>query len=403
MAPDPSANKQIELSAVTRLLLVCARPALSDALRLTLRALVVKQLDWDTVLKAARRNFVVLLLRKHLLDAAADVVPSEVMVELDRLRNKITLRAMEVARIQRLLTDEIFGTRNIAHVFIKGATLSQQCYGDRYLRQYRDIDVLIDDVALVTVATDLVARGYVVSNPEWAKFKVKDLAAFCRYTCALELRAPSGILLELHRTLDNTGCVFPSREYLAAATARTLEGEQVQVLPITELFVYVCFHHSRHAWSSLHWCADLHAFWDHPEFDLAAISTLAERLGMGPTLAECLKLRVDLESLALHAELPAGHTASLLLPDCLAALADSIAATAAEAPPAAHGELQEPDFPHAWQKTPGYRWRFQRSRWHPTANDFNAWPLPVRWHWLYYLLKPLRIAAARLTGPPATQ
>ncbi|MGQ0800408.1 MAG: nucleotidyltransferase family protein [Pseudomarimonas sp.] len=390
------------LGRVAQLLLICSRPTLSDALQVTLRQIVAETLDWKALLASAQRNFVVVLLRKHLLAYAADLLPAAVADELSQLRKRSTMRAMEVMRIQSLLASEILAKPAVAHVFIKGATLAQEYYGDAFLRQYRDVDVLLEAGALLRVAKELIARGYAISNPEWTKFSDGNLAAFCRYTCALELRSPTGVMVELHRTLDNTGCVFSSKHYLAVARPSTLTNESLSVLPSAELYVYICFHHSRHRWESLHWCADLHAFSQHPQHDPTRAARLAHRFGMGVTLGECEKLKRDLDVLALHGELPHSHACSRLLAECLEALRNSITPPSEAAMPALAEGLAEPDFRHPWQKTFGYRWRFQWSRLRPTANDYIAWPLPLHWHWLYSVLKPIRVLRSHWASAAAT-
>jgi len=401
MAVGLPASHHQPLSPEAQLLLICARPRLSDEWRAVLRALVERPLDWDAALQAAQRNFVSVLLRKHLLESVADLLPAAVVDALNRLRKLSTLRALEVVRIQRMLASDILA--KVPHVFIKGATLAQRYFGDPFLRQYRDIDVLLDDAGLLAVGAALIGRGYVISNPDWGKFKDANLAAFCRYTCVLELRSPTGVSVELHRTLDNTGCVFSSKHYLATAITGTLDRDPISVLPSAELFVYLCFHHSRHQWSSLHWCADLHAFWQHPEHDPAAVKQLARRLGMQATVAECGQLRRDLDALAQHGALPDSQGNSRLLADCLAALHASITPPLAATQPALPEALAEPDFRYPWQKTLRYRWRFQWARLKPTANDYNALPLPLHWHWLYYLLKPIRVLHTHWARVPAAQ
>jgi len=379
------------LSGEARLLLLCARTKLSDAERTVLRQLIEQGVDWDAVLVAAKSNFVQVLVRRHVLDAAADRVPAGVLVELDRLRTFSTMRAMEVVRIQHMLVKEILDPGAIRHVFVKGASLSQRYYGDVFLRQYRDIDVLVEARSLATIGYALQSRGYVVTNPEWDGFGVQDLAAFCRFTCALEMRSPTGVLIEIHRTLDNTGCVFSTRAYLAAAITSSCGDKPIKVLPTAELFVYLCFHHSRHYWSSLHWCADLPALGEDPEYAPERVMQLARQAGMEGLVRECLTLRRNLQALGLHGNLPAGEDASRLLADCLQAIETSLAPTDSMDSAAHDDELLEPDFRYPWQKSLGYRWRFQWARWHPSTNDYNALPLPLRWHWLYYLIKPFRV------------
>lgn len=166
---------------------------LSSQLRAVLRTLSSQPLDWNRVLNGARSNFVVVLASKHLIGTAADLLPAQVIVELKRLRKQNAIRSLEIARIQRFLAEEMLEKQNLRQVFVKCATLSHQIYGDMYLRQYRDLDLLLDEASVVTVRGKLMRRGYIVTNAAWQRFRSQDLAAFCRYNSDLELRSPSGI------------------------------------------------------------------------------------------------------------------------------------------------------------------------------------------------------------------
>lgn len=388
-------DDMLHLQPVEQLLLLCARPVLDAELRRELRRVLGVGVDWNQVLRAAARNFMVVLLRKHVLESAGDMVPAAVVATLNQLRRASALRAMEVMRIQRMLATDLAA---LPHVFFKGATLSSVYYGDPYLRQYRDIDLLLDDGQVATIGRLLVDRGYVVTNGEWEIFKIPDLVAFCRYNAALELRSPSGITVELHRTLDNSGCVLPADEFIDARRPVAFAGTQMNVLPTAELFVYLCFHHARHKWSSLHWCGDLFAFAPEVQREWTRVSALARRLGLERTLTESVQLRQNLDTLARRGCLAVDSTASKFLADWYAALNSSTVIDSGHLETSVAMPTREPDFPYLWQKTLSYRWRFQLSRLRPSANDFNAWPLPDRWHWLYYLLKPARVLRQRLSG-----
>jgi hypothetical protein len=394
MTVAPTPTGYIALDPAARLLLLCARPELRPAMRPVLRELVTRQPDWERLIAAARCNFIVVLLRKHLIEHAAELLPNAVAQELDRLRTINAARSLEIVRMQRLLASKVLRQKHARHAFFKGATLSHQYYGDTYLRQYRDVDLLLDRNTLVAVGTELIREGYSITKPTWCA--VEDFDAYFRFNQVLELRSPSGISVELHRTLDKSGCIFPNEEFLAASVTRQVDGAELQVLPSTELFVYLCFHHSKHRWSCLHWCADLDAFLRHPDLDHTKVDALARRLGLSATVDESLKLRLDLEKLALYGELPPEHASSRLLDDCISALNHSLGK--AGTPPAT-GRGREPDFAYPWQKTRAYRWRVLRARLHPAAYDYYAWPLPTKWHWLYYFVKPLRVLWSRLGRP----
>jgi len=379
------------LDPESRLLLLCARPQLDAPARTVIRALLSHGLDLAAVVAAARCNFIGTLVNKHLTDAAADLLPVATASALVALRTTAALRTLEIMRVQDMLSRDILQAGQIPHVFFKGATLSQEYYGDCYLRQYRDIDVLVAPESMAAVASALLQRGFTLYKP--AGLPPQALRGACAFHRVLEMRAPSGVMVELHRLLDKTGLVFSTKECLAAGVEQTMQGTAFSALACTELFVYLCFHHAKHRWSLLHWCADLEAFRRHPQMDEGRVLALASQLGLRSTVEEAWALRADLNSLAMTGLTDSARASSRYLADCLAALK---ASRAGEVPVAvAERASPHPDFRYPWQASHQYRRRARWARLHPTAWDYHALPLPAHLHWLYYLLKPLRVATSR--------
>ncbi len=382
------------LSNEARLLVLCARPVLDAPAAKSLQHLLAETLDWPAVLEAAEQHYIVPLLARHLLRIDAALIPEAARQQLRELQRKNAMVSLQWVGMQQLLVERIFVPRGIDHAFFKGAALAQTYYGDPAQRQYRDIDVLVAAERIAEAGQALIDLGFAVSNADWPDFGLRDLRAFCRYHSALELRSPQGAQVELHKTLDSTGCIFSSAEMLRDANVAADSRYPWRALSPADLLVYVCYHHARHRWSSLHWCADLEALSGHPSVDLEVVRRKAAALALAVTLEQSLRLRDDLRALAINGTSPA--PSSLFLVDCRAALEGSLGAEAPTSPPPTAGVQSEPDFSYDWQFSTRYRRRFARLRWQPSVNDVNAWPLPNSLHWLYYLTRPWRIAWQRL-------
>lgn len=392
------------LAPQARLLLLCARLSMDQKGREAIASLPIEAQDWPNLLTAADAHYIVPMLSRHLLGSASVTLPAAAREQLRDLQRRCAMQALQLVRAQQQLVEDVFRPRGIEHAFFKGAALAQHYYGDPAQRQYRDIDVLVEAGRLAEAGEALLALGYEITNPTWGPFRQRQLAAFCRYHSALELRSPQGVLVELHRTIDSTGCIFSSRQLLAAAISPPLGRYRWRMLAASDLFVYLCYHHSRHRWSSLHWCADLDAVTGHPDFDLAEVRRRASALALEATVEEALQLHRDLRSLALGDVIGVERPPSRFLPDCLAAVVAALSSPGDPLPqgslpdmvPLESGSEREPDFLYSWQFSPRYRRRFRLFRWRPSANDVNAWPLPLSLHWLYYLLRPARIGLRRL-------
>lgn len=395
------------LSNEQRLLLLCARTVLDPEEQQCLVQLLAGELDWPALLAAAERHYIEPLLARHLLGLEARSVPSQARsVLLDRQR-ALAMECLQLVGVQQQLVEQVLAPRGVRHAFAKGAALAQAYYGDPAGRRCRDIDVLLDAQRIGEVGEALAAMGFEVANAAWSSFRQRRLDSFSRYCSALEMRSPRGVLVELHRSIDATGCIFDSGELLERATLTAGARYPWRSLCPADMFVYLCYHHARHRWSSLHWCADLEAMSRHPSFDAEAVERLAASFALESTVVEARRLAEDLRQLALGCPTAAERPASRFLDDCLeslrAAFVDSGArwdvwpAIQAAGERTAVGE-HEPDFQYPWQSSARYRRRFRRLRWRPSSNDVNAWPLPLALHWLYFLIRPLRITLARLRG-----
>lgn len=399
-------NARSGLSLESRVLFLCSRLGLDAEASQALDDVLVQEIKWPEVLEAGEAHYIVPLLARHLLAGARSGIPRPIVTELRDRQLRCTMRALQLIRVQQQLVEAVFQPLGVEYAFFKGAALAQRYYGDPAQRQYRDVDVLVDARRIAEVGEMLLTLGYSVSNPAWSDFRQRELAAFCRYHSALEMLSPHGVLVELHRTIDGTGCIFSARQLLAASSVPAGGRYAWRMLAPSEMFVYLCYHHARHRWSSLHWCADLDALMRHPDFDLASVRKCAAAVALESTLEEALKLHADLHLIALGHDLPAGRRHSLFLDDCLAAIRDETqpqreeAGLITESSDAATGAdaEREPDFHYPWQFSPRYRRRFKLLRWRPSANDVNAWPLPLALHWLYYFVRPVRIGLERLTS-----
>ncbi len=393
-----------DLPPEERLLLLCARPVLDASGEQALAGLLGIEIDWARVLEAARTHYIEPLLARHVLGHGRPGLPDRVRSALQARRREIAMESLQIVAAQQQLVQRVLAPLRVSHAFIKGPALAQAYYGDVAWRRCRDIDVLIEPARIAEVGEALAASGHEITNAAWTTFRQRRLAAFSRYCSALEMRSPMGVLVELHRTADSTGCIFSSHELLARAVHVDDAKFGWRMLAPDDMFVYVCYHHARHAWGSLHWCADLDAMTRHASFDLAAVRARARAHALEATVEEALRLNEDLLCLATGRNLPAGRPPSRFLEDCAAALAASLRPAPTEAPREAatvtpveqHHAEREPDFQYDWQSSPRYRRRFELLRWKPTANDVNAWPLPLALHWAYYFIRPVRIALARV-------
>ncbi len=372
------------LTPEEQLLVICARPRLTAALSERLRTLMEKELDWRIVVNGAIQNLIVPLLAHHTLTIESPRLDNDARNLLLAARDQVIIRMMHIAGLrQRLISDYLLAL-NVQFVELKGDAISRALYGASFIRQYRDIDLLVDESRLLHVAIKLESDGWKVMNKEWDPDQGRTLDVLSKFQAAIEMRHPSGVVVELHRTLDNSGCVFnPSRLLKSARNARA-----IGVLPLHEHVAYLCFHHSRHKWESLHWCGDAAAIADMTATEIESIRKFARSHGFESTIDETLKLARNLAEMAETGE-SISYGESRFLADFLRSLRGSVYPEIRDNE--ADENERQPDYSYAWQRSRWYKMKFAMSLLRPTLNDHNWLPLDPGWRWMYWFTRPIRI------------
>ena len=379
-----------EISREARFALTLSRRVMSDTQVRHARELVALGIDWSRVYLLAVKNNVVPLLLANLAEFLPET-PREIVELFVRETQRIRLRAMLLYTQLRVVLKDVLWPKSIPFALVKGIGLSRRHYGDPFARHCQDVDLLVHPDRVGDVAEDLIAQGWAVGNASWAG---QPLGTFARYASVVEMVSPEGVRIELHRMLDNSGLIFDSKQLLNHLDWLEIFGKELPVLNARDEFVYVCFHHTRHGWSCLHWCADLPAMMAAPDFQESILKPALQIPLMRNTVAACVLLAANLHDIASGVDIRSIEHCSPLLDRCLRGIDQS--SKAAEELMFGDASEIEPDFPFAWQRSLAYRLRFAISRARPNLNDFNAMPLRDSLQWVYWLTRPWRAVLRRL-------
>lgn len=365
-----------------------ARPILLPAHIEKLVSLADQGLSWDRIIESAGINRIIILLDKQLRALPQIVVPANAKRRLSEdaeheQRTQFAIHVHELVLVRRLLEK-----RAARYALLKGSAVTTRLYPLNVPRQSVDVDVLVDTPSLEKCVAALLDQGYRVINKDWDN---QTVGALCRFGTVVELLSPAGMVVELHKYLDGTGCVFPQRLIWNNVEPGAISGEKVSMLRLAVQCLYLCYHHSRHKWGSLHWCVDLRAMLTGGQVDLAEVERFAIRLGLQRVLAEALLLNDNLETIADSGAMPTTVN-SLFLSDCVRLVSRATGDTT----DAEEHEVKQPDFPSRWQEPRAYRQRRFFARIAPGESDFKAIPLPRTLWWSYWLLKPFRYLMYRM-------
>jgi len=386
-----------------------ARPALSDDLRLLLlfsrisldpgqrdRAVELgdRIQDWDAFARKAAEHFLAPLCLYHL--ARLDPTPFLTTARASLMRKvmPMAMQTLRMASVQRQFVERHVNPLVTQFSVIKGRALAARYYPEAGLRYARDLDVLVPAERIPELVLLAQNDGYRV-YPERRELTLEEAHILTRQSRVVTLIGPEGIQIEVHTQLDKAGFLLDHRAILGRTELIDIDGVTTQVLSTTDHFVYICLHHSKHFWSRLNWLADLDALIRSPDFDEAAVLTLARERGVERTITACIGLHRACEAEEPWREAKRSSEVLDLLRACLVILEEGADKEFEMRP-----DRLSMDFNFEWQIPPGFRrrlrWRGYRQSLLPSVRDFQTLALPRALYWLYVPLRPALIMARKL-------
>ncbi|QTF91365.1 nucleotidyltransferase family protein [Halomonas sp. BM-2019] len=378
--------------AALRLLILLARLQLSEAQREAALALCNRIEAWDDVANRAERQLILPLVHRHLHELSPPTLTAADMAHLHQRALGLVQGNLLVAGEQQRLVTEILDPLAIPHLFFKGPALAARYYDDPAMRTCRDIDLLVPRHRCIELLEVALQHGYRPLDPEALLPDRQSLAFALQAKAVVTLVSPSGVCIEVHHDFDRGAGIYRTEAILEGRVAHRAGDTLLYAMPTSELFVYICLHHTRHYWSHLHWLVDLDAILRHPDFDAAAAYACAERRGLASTFEACLEFYQALATPEPEHSPHLGPRSRELLEACFATLQGGL-----EAELALRSRRPGREFGFAWQTTPTYRWASRVREWvsplRPGYIDYRFLPLPPRWQWLYYAIRPYRALA----------
>lgn len=210
-------------------------------------------IDWKLFLDLAFHHRVYPILYSRLKNMDEKVVPSFVTQFLYQQYKINTLQMLQLSsEIEHI--DNIFKDNNIKSLFLKGPFLSKELYGDLSLRPSSDIDILVPINELVSVNKILLDNGYiheaelhtVLGDWKW------------RHHHREYFNNEKGIKVEIHWRLNPGPGKEPSfNEMWERKRISKISSKTVNYLGKEDLFLFLVCHGARHGWSRIRWLVDI--------------------------------------------------------------------------------------------------------------------------------------------------
>lgn len=378
----------LALSLEAQLLLYLSRPIIDDITANTIRNLLGQSIDWSTLLNQANRHWVTMQIYPHLKKFCQPSMPSELLTQVDTIFFANTARnlllATELLNLLRLFADH-----GILAVPFKGPTLAVAAYGNLARRKFSDLDILVAPADFHN------ALALLVEQADYRKLPT----TYSLYPHEYPLVNGEGdVFVDLHQQIagrDFFSFPLSFEELTPRLQEITLLDATVPCFHPEDMILILCVHGSKHCWDHLGWICDFAAYVHaQPDLDWHHICRRARVLGCDRMLSLALTLSQDLLSLPF----PEKATTHLEAPTTLIAVKTQIYQRCfSSAHPSAPTEKWSNPFLHLhllvrWQDRILYLlWSVQKIL-TPTYKDIAQISLPQKFHFLHYLLRPLRLA-----------
>jgi hypothetical protein len=219
------------------------------------------------------------------------VIPQTI---LDQLQRHFHVNAFHNLFLTRELHQiyKLFAAQGIPVIPFKGPTLAAMAYGDLSLRQFGDLDILIDKKDLLKAKELLISQGY--------QLKLTDAQEAAHLQSHYHLhfvRADGRVIVEVHWALTGKHWPFPfdfERSHAHLVPVSCGDATLPSFLP-EDLLVFLCVHGSRHQWERLMWLCDIaELIRTHPQMEWQRLLARAETSGSKRMLLLGLSLANDL-------------------------------------------------------------------------------------------------------------
>jgi hypothetical protein len=279
----------------------------------------------------------------------------------------------------------LFQQNAIPIAAFKGPVLAHSVYGRISLREFSDLDVIVQEADLSKAEEILAACGY---QADFADRHYRS--AFVSYQGQYAFRDSNrGLSVDLHWRLSSKGIAFPlqSTEIWPRLEKVTIAGRTVLTLAHDDLALFLAAHGTKEGWRSLIWVCDFAELLQRLQgIDWEAVLDRAQRSHSSRPLL----LAIALASTLLDAPAPKALIDRALGNSAVRALAEQAKLRMLRADP--EDELE--NFLNGLKTHDLLRhrlWPVAALLTTRTVSDYQAMPLPKSLWGLYYLSRPFRL------------
>jgi hypothetical protein len=377
------------------LLLCCARTHIEPKTAARIRTLLEQDIDWAYLIQTAGSHGVIPLLYQSLSTTSPEAVPKAI---LSQLRNYFHTNAQRnlfmTGELLKLLN--LFEQHEIRVIPFKGPVLAASAYGNLALRQFGDLDILVHEQDMWKAKDLLISQGY--QQPRYlTDVQEEDYLLFesCDYSF---VHNDKRVVVELHWKF--TSRRFPFNLDIERLWERlepvSLAGTAVLNLSPEDLLLYLSVHGCKHLWQRLLWLCDIAELLRvHPELEWKRVMEQARMLGSERMLLLSLLLAHQLLGILLPEEILQRMQAAPVVNSLAAQVQEKLLRKVDDSLLCVPHPLQIRMRERLQEKVPQcfFFLRFALGfAITPNEHDRALLRLPASLSFLYYLVRPLRLA-----------
>ncbi len=394
------------MTAEIELLLCCGRTSIHSRALERLRTLVCQDLDWQRLIRLAGSHGVLPLLYRSLSRNSSDAVPKVVLDQLrEASRSNLQHSLSLTAELLRLL--DFFADHGINAIPFKGPVLAASVYKDLSLRQFSDLDVLVNRDDILKAGDLLASQGYQATTDDGAASEQNldpDDVAYFEPRLYTFVHRDHGTRVDLQWRVTEKYFSFsleenPGRDRLVPVT---VAGRSVLTFAPMDLLLLLCVHGAKHQWLAMKWICDIAELvrTEKETIDWRELYQEASRQGVRRVLSLGLFLARDLLDAELPVEMSKAVDRDLRGKTIVSRIVSKLFTESMEP----YTDLEKLVFylrtKDRWQDRirfcSRYISQYLRMVVTPTSHDRNTLSLPAPLFFLHYFFRPLRLTVKYL-------
>ncbi len=239
----------------TRLVVLAARAFLYGGKDGGLQTALAQPVDWRAVEDKSNYHSIGPLIASVLKQCAGDLVPEEIH---ERFQQQFVLTVKSnlllLQEWHRIL--QAFEAAGISVISLKGPALALLAYGDVGLREFVDLDFLVQPKDVLRASNLLIREGYQLKSSLSGD---ADAAILRSGNRQLDFNDGHGTLIDLHWGALHKMFSFqlPTHQLFESAQIERHGDVSFLTLSPEHLLLYLCAHGTKHCWQNLRWLCDV--------------------------------------------------------------------------------------------------------------------------------------------------